>query len=109
MHIHVYIPWRPVMKNVEATRTQAFFRWIVNHPKRIVGFGLILIIAVASFIPQLTRDTRSDAFLADDNPALIYRDKVKSLFGLSDPMVIAVVARETIFTPQGLNAVRAVT
>lgn len=97
------------MNKVKVTRAQPFFRWIVIHPKRIVVLGLILIVAMASFIPTLTRDTRSDAFLANDNPALVYRDKVKSLFGLSDPMVIAVVAEETIFTLQGLNAVRAVT
>ncbi|MFT4824580.1 MAG: putative RND superfamily exporter protein [Halioglobus sp.] len=97
------------MNKVKVTRAQPFFRWIVIHPKRIIALGLILIVTMASFVPTLTRDTRSDAFLATDNSALVYRDKVKSLFGLSDPMVIAVVAEGTIFTPQGLNAVRAVT
>lgn len=71
--------------------------------------GLILIVAMGSFIPQLTKDTRADAFLADDNSALIYREKVKSLFGLSDPLVIAVVAEGSVFTPAGLNAVYALT
>ncbi len=97
------------MNKAETAQTAPFFRWIVEHPKRIIALGLVLILALGSIIPQLTRDTRSDAFLADDNPALIYREKVKRLFGLSDPMVIAVVAEESIFTPEGLNAVGSVT
>lgn len=85
------------------------FRWIVNHPKRIVLIGLLVIGAFASQVPNITQDTRSDAFLTDDNPALVYRDKVKAIFGLSDPMVIAVTANDSIFTVEGLNAVQAIT
>jgi len=88
---------------------QNFFRWVVDHPKRIIAAGFLLIIVMAGFLPQLTKDTRADAFLAADNPALVYREKVKQLFGLSDPMVIAVVAKDSIFTPQGLNAIALIT
>jgi len=88
---------------------QNFFRWIVDHPKRIIAAGFLLIFTMASFLPQLTKDTRADAFLAADNPALVYRDKVKQLFSLSDPMVIAVAAKESIFTIQGLNTIAQIT
>ncbi len=97
------------MNTTDATTAQSFFRWVVEHPKRIVAGGLILIMLMAAQVPQLTRDTRSDAFLADDNPALVYREKVKSLFGLSDPMVVAVVAEKSIFSPEGLNTVLQIT
>ncbi len=96
------------MNNIPKRKIVSLFNWIVGHPKRVVFVGLLFIAVMASMVPQLNQDTRSDAFLADDNPALIYRDKVKSIFGLSDPMVIAVVAEDSIFTVQGLNAVRAV-
>ena len=79
-----------------------FFRWLVNHPKKVIFTGLVFMLAMGSFIPDLTKDTRADAFLADDNPALVYREKAKSLFGLSDPMVIAIVAPDNIFTIEGL-------
>ena len=88
---------------------QNFFRWVVDHPKRIIAAGFLLIIVMAAFLPQLTKDTRADAFLAADNPALVYREKVKQLFGLSDPMAIAVIAKDSIFTPQGLNAIALIT
>ena len=97
------------MKIQSNTPTNNFFHWLVNNPKRVIFSGLIFMLVMGSFIPNLTKDTRADAFLADDNPALVYREKVKLLFGLSDPMVIALVAQDNIFTPQGLNAVTAVT
>lgn len=97
------------MSTTEVRSVQSFFRWIVDHPKRTVVLGLLLILAFATFIPQLTKDTRADAFLADDNPALVYREKVKALFGLSDPMVVAVVTEDSIFTREGLNALKTVT
>jgi len=86
-----------------------FFRWIVSHPKRVIAAGFLLMLIMAGFLPQLTKDTRADAFLAVDNPALVYRDKVKTLFGLSDPMVVAVIAKDSIFTAQGLNAIATIT
>lgn len=85
------------------------FSWIVNHPKRILLLGIILMGLVISQLPKLSKDTRADAFLADDNSALVYREKVKQIFGLSDPLVIAVVAQDSIFTPEGLNAVQRIT
>jgi predicted RND superfamily exporter protein len=96
------------MNSTRERTVVTLFEWIVGHPKRVVTTGLLLIAVMASMLPQLAQDTRSDAFLADDNPALIYREKVKSIFGLSDPMVIAVVAEESIFTVQGLNALQVV-
>ena len=77
------------MNEINVGHINGFFRRIVNHPKRVITMGLAFIIAMGSFIPDLTQDARSDAFLADDNPALVYREKVKELFGLSDPMAIA--------------------
>jgi len=85
-----------------------FFRWVVTHPRRILAIGLALLLLFGSFLPSLEKDTRADAFLADDNPALIYKDKVRETFGLSDPMVVAVVAEETIFTAEGLNAIQSI-
>ena len=68
-----------------------FFWLIVNHSKLVVVTMMILMASVLFFLPSLTKDTRSDAFLAEDNPALLYKNKVKEMFGLSDPMVIAIV------------------
>lgn len=95
--------------NENNTIVSNFFSWIVSHPKRVLFLGISIMIGIGSFIPQLTKDTRADAFLADDNQALVYRDTVKRMFGLSDPIVVAVVAEQSIFTTHGLNAISMVT
>ena len=99
--------WRvPVKTN---TAPHRIFSWIVLHPKRIILLSMMLIVAAALFIPNMTKDTRADAFLAEDNPALLYREKVKSMFGLSDPVVVAVVSDDSIFTVDGLNTIQRIT
>jgi predicted RND superfamily exporter protein len=63
--------------------------------------------ALLSALPKLYKDTRADAFLAEDNPALMYRNKVKEQFGLSDPIVVAVINESDhgVFNPDSLNLV----
>ncbi|NHO65669.1 outer membrane lipoprotein-sorting protein [Aestuariicella hydrocarbonica] len=64
-------------------------------------------LTIGTFLPQLTKDTRGDAFMDPSNPALLYRDKVKQQFGLSDPFVIAVVTPQDqgIYAPPVLELV----
>jgi predicted RND superfamily exporter protein len=84
-----------------------FAEFIVRFPKSNVFASLLLMGLVFSALPSLYKDTRADAFLADDNPALIYRDQVKAQFGLSDPIVVAVMneSKEGVFNPTSLNLV----
>jgi predicted RND superfamily exporter protein len=89
------------------TRAWYFFRCVTSWPKTIIALGLMLIIGFASFIPTLEKDTRADAFIPPDHPALLFRDKVEDIFGLQDPMVIAVVneGEAGIFNPHSLALV----
>ncbi|MCH9638509.1 MAG: MMPL family transporter, partial [Betaproteobacteria bacterium] len=93
--------------SINQIRVTRFFQSVLAYPKTIIVAGLILILGSAIFIPTLQKDTRSDAFIPPDHPALIYRDKVEDIFGLKDPMVIAIVNEgETgIFNPQTLALV----
>lgn len=70
---------------------EGMFRTIVNRPWWVIMLSLLLSAWAASYLPELKQDLRSDAFLASDNPALVYRDIVKEQFGLSDPLVLAIV------------------
>ncbi len=76
---------------------------IIQRPRRVTALGLAVIVLFASQLPNLTKDIRSDAFLSDDNPALLYREKVRETFGLSDPVVIAIAAQQGIYTAPVLN------
>lgn len=90
---------------------ESFYQKIVLFPKTVVLASLILFVVTISFLPKLVKDTRSDAFLAADNPALIYRDKVKEQFGLSDPMVIAIVnhTERGIYTSETMRLISSLT
>ncbi|MBA1445997.1 MAG: MMPL family transporter [Chromatiales bacterium] len=97
------------MSSSELNQTQAryFFRGVTAWPKTIIAIGLMFIIGFASFIPTLEKDTRADAFIPPDHPALLFRDKVEDIFGLQDPMVIALVneGEAGIFNPHSLEVV----
>ena len=85
-----------------------FFYTITAIPKTIITLAFVIIIATAAFIPTLKIDSRAESFLPPDDPALLYRDQVEEVFGLKDPMVIAVVNKGEygIFNPQTLQLVQ---
>lgn len=89
------------------SRAEAVAWLIVTYPKRLVFMSLFIMVALFTALPSLYKDTRSDAFLADDNPALVYKNKVKAQFGLSDPIVIAIVNNNEkgVFNPNSLALV----
>ena len=93
---------------VKQTLAWRVFWRITAFPRSSIFLGLALIVACAAFIPDLVKDTRSDAFLPDDEPALLYRDRVKVIFGLTDPMVVAVVNEgpQGVFNPHSLALVQ---
>jgi uncharacterized protein len=85
-----------------------WFHWIIDH-RWIAGAGSLAVIAtLASFLPGLIKDTTPEAFVPKDSPALEYRDHVQEVFGLKDPMVVAIIGDrpERAFTPDGLHLVQ---
>ena len=88
-----------------------FFWTITRFPKLIIAAGFIGIVAMAATLPALVKDTTPDAFIAKDNPAVVYRDKVKAIFGLDDPFVVAVIneGRDGIYNTESLNLVAELT
>ncbi len=87
---------------------ERFFLFVTAFPKTLLLLCFLGIAAAGAFLPSLVKDTTPDAFIAADNPAVIYRDKVKEIFGLDDPFVVAVVDRgETgIYNKAALDLVR---
>ncbi|WP_282608628.1 outer membrane lipoprotein-sorting protein [Pelagibius sp. Alg239-R121] len=85
-----------------------FFMAVTAFPKTVLFFSFLAILGAAAFLPLLNKDTTPDAFIAADNPAVIYRDKVKEIFGLDDPFVVAVIDRRErgIYNPVTLGLVQ---
>ncbi len=93
--------------NLRGSRAWKFFWLITARPKLVLMVVLGVVALGGSYVPQLHKDTSSDAFIPTNHPALIYREKVKKLFGLKDPMVIAVVGKGKtgVFNPRTLRII----
>lgn len=89
-------------------RAGRFFEVVTRRPAWLVASGLAFILVFASFLPTLHKDTRSDAFIPPDHPALALRDQTRDLFGLQDPMVIALINEggQGVFNPHSLALVQ---
>jgi hydrophobe/amphiphile efflux-3 (HAE3) family protein len=85
-----------------------FFEKITAWPKTVITLGFMLMLLFAFFLPDLRKDTRADAFIPPDHPALLFRDKTREIFGLQDPMVIAVInqGEQGVFNPHTLQLVQ---
>ncbi|MEE8558751.1 MAG: MMPL family transporter, partial [Myxococcota bacterium] len=89
------------------TRAWRFFWGVTAYPRTVLSASLALIAVSLLALPQLTRDTRSEAFIPADHPAVVYREKVREIFGLSDPIVVAVVnaGPHGVFNPDTLRLI----
>ena len=88
--------------------------WIylgIRRPWLVMITRLLLMLACASGLKLLHKDTRADAFLEPDNPALVYKNRVRDVFGLSDPLVVAIhdSSAQGIYNLPTLNLVKQLT
>lgn len=91
--------------------SELYFRFITKWPRVVIALGLLFIVGTGAFIPSLVKDTTIDAFIDPDNAAIQYRDKVKDLFGLKDPIIVAVTGtgENAVFQPAPLKLVQDLT
>ncbi len=99
------------MENQFESFAQSFFKVITKYPKTVLAAGFLVIACGIWNLPKLEKDTTTEAFIPADDSVLLYRNKVKDIFGLKDPMVIAVVNKgpNGVFTPHTLALIRQLT
>ena len=97
----------PHPSGAQPNKAKAFFETVTNWPKMVMALCILTIGFAGSFVPNLHKDTSSDAFIAADDPVLIYREHVREVFGLEDPIILAVINKgETgVFNPETLAVV----
>lgn len=88
--------------------TGRYFQMVVEQPWTTILLSTLLFIGSTLSLPTLVMDTRSDAFINENEPALVYREKVEELFGLADPIIIAVAndSPSGIYNPSSLQLVQ---
>jgi len=75
----------------EHSLNEKYFAAVVKFRWPVIILTLLVMIGSASFLPKLTKDTTAGAFFAKDDPAILYRDQVETEFGLTDPIVVAIM------------------
>lgn len=90
-----------------STLTTRYLRVVTAHPGTVVTLIALLTLALAAGLPRLHKDTRADAFLPPDHPARLLNQEFRTLFGLGDPLVIAVLnpGPHGVFNPESLALV----
>jgi uncharacterized protein len=97
--------------SMSTKRVETFLNQVVRLRYAVIALGAILIVLSLLQAMQLRKDTSADAFLDPENPALRYRQQVADVFGLKDPVVIAVRRADPggIFNPSTLALVNDIT
>lgn len=70
-----------------------------------IAFSVVLILGMGFGLTKIVKDTSVDAFIPNDHHSLQAKEKAKALFGLNDPVIVAVVTdkKNGIYTPQLLT------
>lgn len=87
------------------TKPEKFFTWVTRNHKIMIATSLILIIVAGTMLPQIKKNTSPTAFIAKDNPILQYRDKVREIFSLKDPIVLAIYNENGIYNRGSLELI----
>jgi uncharacterized protein len=94
-----------MQQDIFGTKAARFYSKLIGWPKTII-FIFIGVVALCFLgLPNMKIDSRVEAYINEDNESLITRNKVREMFGLSDPFVIAVENEKGIFNPQSLNLI----
>ena len=95
----------------QANGLSGMFYQLTARPGLSVVLGLALVIAAGSGLSRLVKDTSLDAFVPPDHPALQASHLTTELFGLSDPIAVAVFSKtdETVFSARLLSVVDDIT
>lgn len=99
------------MSSSSENRSSRFFYKATERPLAVVAASAVAVLLCSTFLPGLRQDSRIEAFIVPDHPALQFRQRVTDLFGMDDPMVILVAndGPDGVFTPHTLALVEDLT
>jgi uncharacterized protein len=89
-------------------RAEAVFTRLTQRPWLAVLIGFLITACAAAGLPRLVKDTSVEAFIPQDHPSVQVRDDAEQLFGLRDPIIVALLtgSRDGIFEAGVLERLR---
>ena len=87
------------------------FERLVAHRRLVLTIALVCTVTAMAGLHRLVKDTSVDAFIPQDHPSMQADRKVADVFGLGDPIAVAVSRTDesSIFTPEDLRAIDGLT
>jgi len=77
----------------------------INKPKFVYSVLLLMVILSLAMLPNLAIDTDPENMLSSDAPARIFHNQTKSDFQMRDMIVVGLVSKNNIFTPNSLQII----
>jgi predicted RND superfamily exporter protein len=71
-------------------KAHRFFKHVLHNSAYYIGAAIAITIGMAIFLPKVKIDTSVEAFINPEHQSLVSRERVKEIFGLSDPIILAV-------------------
>src|SRR3990167_4769211 len=85
-------------------------RFVLDHPKHVIGATLVLTLLFAAQFPKIAIDTDPKHMLPATSPVRQYNDRVERDFALHpDVMVLGIVNLDGIFNPHTLKTIKELT
>lgn len=93
------------------SQAEKFFWKVTKYPRLIIIAGILFLIGMASQMPKMKIDTSIESYIPAGHESLVNREKVRDIFGLTDPIVVAVTNDRPngAFTPELLNIISRLT
>src|SRR5262245_42286876 len=85
--------------------------WVLGRPRRVIGASLAAGVLGLTGLPRLRFDHRPDSFVPQDHEAYRLKRQVESVFGLEDPMLLAVFSDDGggVYQPRVLRLIERLT
>ena len=77
----------------------------IDKPKFVYSIVLLMVIISLAMMPSLTIDTDPENMLSSDAPARIFHNQTKTDFQMRDMIVVGLVSKSSIFTPNALQVI----
>jgi len=80
----------------------------VESPRAVLAIGLMFILVSGAGLTRIEKNTSVEAFIPQDHASVKTRDQVKEIFGLKDPIILAVTTddRDGIYTKPTLSLIQ---
>lgn len=96
------------MYDASETHTKGFWYAVLAVPRLTLGLALIVIVAFAAGLANVTKDPSVDAFVPADHRFALARDEARETFGLEDPIIVGIAStsHRGLFSVEALGALQ---